>query len=82
MSTASTAPAAAGEGIDALDDRLRLAVDVAREPRAEQRVDDAVGAAADRRRRRAGPAPANRAAAIAASPRSASRRPSRPSSTR
>ena len=35
---------AAGEGVDALDDRFRLAVDVARKARAENRVDDAVGA--------------------------------------
>ena len=31
------------EGVDPLDDRLRFAIDVAREPRAEQSVDHAVG---------------------------------------
>ena len=39
------APAGAGESIDALDDRFRDALDVAREPGAEQSVDDAIGAA-------------------------------------
>ena len=38
-------PAAARERIDALDDRLRFAVDVARKPRPEQRVDHAIRAA-------------------------------------
>ena len=35
----------AGEGVDPLDDRLRLALDVARQPGAEQRVDHAIGVA-------------------------------------
>ena len=37
------APAGAGESIDALDDRFRHALDVAREARAEQGVDHAIG---------------------------------------
>ena len=37
-----TAPGAL-EGVDPLDDRFRFAVDVAREPRAEQSVDHAIG---------------------------------------
>ena len=48
--------AAPGEGVDPLDDRPRLAVDVAREPRAEEGVDDAIGAAERRRPPRRGPA--------------------------
>ena len=38
------APAGAGESIDALDDRFRRAIDVAREAGAEQGVDHAIGA--------------------------------------
>ena len=38
-------PAGAGESIDALDDRFGDALDVAREPGAEQGVDHAIGAA-------------------------------------
>ena len=37
------AAACMAEGVDPLDDRLRFAIDVAREPRAEQSVDHAVG---------------------------------------
>ena len=37
------APAGAGENIDALDDRFRRPIDVAREPGPEQGVDDASG---------------------------------------
>ena len=43
-------PAGAGERIDALDDRFRLALDVAREASAEQGVDHAIGAAGIDRR--------------------------------
>ena len=43
-------PAGAGESIDALDDRFRLALDVAREPGPELSVDDAIGAAGIDRR--------------------------------
>ena len=39
------APAGAGESFDALDDRFRNALDVAREPGPEQSVDDAISAA-------------------------------------
>ena len=42
-STASTRPPARAESVDPLDDRLRFAIDVAREPGAEQSVDHAVG---------------------------------------
>ena len=44
-STATTRPPARGESVDALDDRFRDAVDVAREPGPEQSVDDEIGAA-------------------------------------
>ena len=81
-STASTAPPARGEGVDPLDDRPRLAVDVAREPCAEERVDHAVGAVESRVAARRGPAPRSERRRSAASPPSASRRPRRPSSTR
>ena len=37
------APAGPGEDVDPLDDRPRLPLDVARQPRAKDRVDDAVG---------------------------------------
>ena len=70
----------AGEGVDGFDDRPRLAVDVARKARPEDGVDDSVRLGKiDACGGRA--SPANREAAIAASPRNASRRPRRPSST-